>query len=328
MSDILILSEADLRAAVPLDATAVETTEAAFRALSDGGVRMPPVLSMELRDRAEIDVKTAAMPGFESFTVKMSTGFFDNPALGLPTASGLMVLFSARTGMVEAVLLDNGWLTEVRTAAAGAVAARHLARPDASRAAIFGTGAQARLQLRALTLVRPIEEAVVWGRDAEKARRVAGEMTETLNLPVAAEPDARRAAHGADIIVTTTPATSPILMAEWLSPGCHVTAMGSDQTGKTELHPDCLARADVYAADRIAQTEIMGELRAAIEAGRFLRERAVELGDVVTRRVPGRREAADITIADLTGMGVQDTAIATLARARALAQGRGMTVSG
>ena len=327
MPDILILGEADLRAAVPLDLSAIDATEAAFRALSDGGVVMPPILSMELRHRAEIDIKTAALPGLDSFAVKMSTGFFDNPAIGLPTASGLMVLISAQTGLVEALLLDNGYLTDVRTAAAGAVAARHLARKDAARAAIFGTGLQARLQLQALTLVRPLTSAVIWGRDAEKAQSMARDMSDRLSIPVTAETDRETAARSADIIVTTTPATEPILMADWLQPGQHVTAMGSDQAAKAELDPACLARADLYAADRIAQTEAQGELRAAIDAGTFAREEAVELGDIVTGKAPGRRADRDITIADLTGTGAQDTAIATLARTRALASGHGTVFS-
>ncbi len=168
---IRILTEADLRALVPLDLASVEAVEGGFRALAGGSVVMPPILSMEIADfNGEVDVKTAYVPGLDSFAIKISPGFFDNPKLGLPSTSGLMVLFSARTGQVEALLLDNGYLTDVRTAAAGAVAARWLAREDARSAAILGTGVQARMQLRALTLVRPIESATIWGRDADKAR--------------------------------------------------------------------------------------------------------------------------------------------------------------
>lgn len=324
MPDILIISEADLRRAVPLDLSAVDCTEGAFRALSEGGVEMPPIMSMEIAaNNAEIDVKTAYMPGIDSFAVKMSTGFFNNPGLGLPTASGLMVLFSVKTGLVEAVLLDNGYLTDVRTAAAGAVAARHLAREDSKRAAIFGTGLQARLQLQALSLVRPIETAVVWGRDGQKASAMADEMSKVMKIEVSAAVDRENAVKGADIIVTTTPATEPILMADWLEPGQHVTAMGSDQTKKSELDPSCLSRADLYVADRVSQTEVLGELRAALSANLVGREKAIELGDLVSGRSEGRQSADEITIADLTGTGVQDTAIATLARSRAEASGLG-----
>ena len=137
-----------------------------------------------------------------------------------------MVVFSARTGQVEAALLDNGYLTDLRTAAAGAVAARHLSRADASTAAIIGAGMQARMQLQALMLVRPIKRAVIWARDGAKARALARELSGDLGIEVSASEGAAEAVSGADIVVTTTPATSPVVMADWLRPGQHVTAMG------------------------------------------------------------------------------------------------------
>ena len=131
---------------------------------------MPPIMRLDIiENNGEIDVKTAYIPGVESLAIKISPGFFDNPSLGLPSVNGLMVLFSTRTGMVEALLLDNGYLTDIRTAAAGAVAAKYLARADSHSAAILGAGSQAELQLEALTLVRDIESATLWARDADKA---------------------------------------------------------------------------------------------------------------------------------------------------------------
>ncbi len=277
---------------------------------------MPPVLSMHLPDRnAEVDVKTAYVPGLPGFAVKISPGFFDNPARGLPSTSGLMVVLDSQTGRVRAVLLDNGYLTDVRTAAAGGVAARHLSRPDSTCAAIFGAGVQARMQLKALRLVRPITEAVIWARDPARAQALAADLAGD-GLRVHAEPDPERAAASADIIVTTTPANAPILRAEWLRPGQHVTAMGSDQPGKNELDPHCLSRADLYVADRLSQTRLMGELRAALAAGLAPDEAMIpELGQIAAGLRPGRTSARQITIADLTGTGMQDTAIATHALA-------------
>lgn len=317
MSDIKVVKEAQLRAAVPLDPAAVDCIDAAFRALAGKGVVMPPVLSMHLPDaNGEVDIKTAYLPGFSGFAVKVSPGFFDNPWRGLPSTSGLMVLFSAETGQVQAVLLDNGYLTDVRTAAAGAVAARALAREDARRAAILGAGTQARLQLQALCLVRPIERAVIWGRDADKTAQAAEDCGEALGIAVEPASDPESAVAQADVIVTTTPANEPILRADWLRPGCHVTAMGSDQPGKSELDPACLTRADLYVPDRLSQARKMGELRAAIDAGVVAEDRDfAELGAVLTGMAPGRTAADQITIADLTGTGVQDTAIATHALA-------------
>ncbi|MGR3250985.1 MAG: cyclodeaminase [Paracoccus sp. (in: a-proteobacteria)] len=309
----LILSESDLRDRVPLDLAAIDVVEAGFRRLAEGGVVMPPVMSMHLPDvNGEVDVKTAFVPGIEGFAVKISPGFFDNSALGLPSTSGMMVVLDARTGRVRAVLLDNGWLTDVRTAAAGGVAARWLSRPDAARVAILGAGLQARMQLQALRLVRPVTSAVIWARDLSRAQALADEVT---GIDIRATPDAEEAVAQADIIVTTTPATQPILQAGWLRDGQHVTAMGSDQPGKNELDPECLARADLYVADRASQTRLMGELRAAIEAGTHSGNHVPELGDIIAGKHPGRTDRDQITICDLTGTGVQDTAIATHALA-------------
>lgn len=317
MSEISVLNEARLREAVPLDLAAVDCVETAFRALSGGEVVMPPVLSMHLPTvNGEVDIKTAYLPGFAGFAVKVSPGFFDNPARGLPSTSGLMVLFSAETGQVQAVLLDNGYLTDVRTAAAGAVAARALSRAESRRALIIGAGMQARMQLQALTLVRPIEQAQIWARDPKKAELAARESSDALGISVEAVGDLQSTVPEADIIVTTTPATESVLHADWLRAGQHVTAMGSDQPGKGELDPVCLTRADLYVADRVSQTRVMGELRAAIDAGLVnLEEDFTELGDVLLGHRAGRSAADDITIADLTGTGAQDTAIATHAYA-------------
>ncbi|WP_306120105.1 MULTISPECIES: ectoine utilization protein EutC [unclassified Roseitalea] len=325
MGAVTILTEADLRKAVPLDLDAVDCVERAFVALSGGSVVMPPILSMAIEQaHGEVDVKTAYMTGLDSFAIKISPGFFDNPKLGLPSTSGLMVLFSATTGMVEALLLDNGYLTDVRTAAAGAVAARHLSRPDAATACILGAGTQGRLQLKALHLVRPLTRATIWARDAARAEAVADQMSAELGIAVTAAPDAATAVADADIIVTTTPAKTPILKAEWLRPGQHVTAMGSDQPDKNELDPACLTRADPYVPDRLSQTRELGELRLAIAAGLIDPEtHFAELGDIIAGKAPGRLSNAAITLADLTGTGVQDTAIATMARDRARMAGAG-----
>ncbi|MCG8420919.1 MAG: cyclodeaminase [Proteobacteria bacterium] len=329
MPAITILTETDLRGLVALDADVVACIENAFAALATGGVVMPPVLSMAIEDRnGEVDVKTAYVPGLDSFAIKVSPGFFDNPKIGLPSTSGLMILFSAATGQVEALLLDNGYLTDVRTAAAGAVAAKHLSRADAETALIVGAGLQARLQLGALALVRPIGRAAIWGRDPKKAGAAAAEMTELLGFPVAPAADLAAAVGAADIVVTTTPSRVPLVMADWLRPGQHLTAMGSDQETKNELDPKILARADRYVADRRSQTERFGELRSALQAGIVSPDfRFDELGAVVAGSVSGRQSPQEITVCDLTGTGVQDTAIATLARSRAMAAGVGTEVS-
>ncbi|MCJ9672573.1 MULTISPECIES: ectoine utilization protein EutC [unclassified Neorhizobium] len=325
MSRIIILTEKDLRKLVPLDGEAVACVEDAFHALATKPVAMPPILRLDIPEhRGEVDVKTAYVPGIEGFAIKISPGFFDNPKIGLPSTNGMMVLLSSRTGLVQALLLDNGYLTDVRTAAAGAVAAKHLSRPDSTVVAIFGAGMQARLQLEALMLVRPIREACIWARDLGKAKTVVAELTIRLGIPVTAEADPEIAVAGADIVVTTTPSAIPILKAEWLQPGQHVTAMGSDAEHKNEIDPAAIAKADVYVADSLKQTRWLGELHHAVKAGLISPDTEFsELGQVIAGIRPGRENAGQITLTDLTGTGIQDTAIATLAFARADAAGAG-----
>lgn len=310
-NDIRIMTEAELREVVGLDLETVDVIEQAFVALAGGEVVMPPILSMGLpAANGEVDVKTAYIPGFEGFAIKISPGFFDNPKLGLPSLNGLMILFSAQTGLVMAVFLDNGYLTDIRTAAAGAVAARHLAPEKVETAGVIGTGLQARLQMQAAHLVRPFQRALVWGRDADKARACAADLGEGLGIEAEFVSDPARLVAESQLVVTTTPAREPVLKAEWLHPGLHITAMGSDAEGKNEIDPRALVAADLYVADRVSQTEKLGELRSAIEAGLW-RGTPVELGDVIAGKGAGRKSAEAITIADLTGTGAQDTAIAS-----------------
>jgi ornithine cyclodeaminase len=238
-----------------------------------------------------------------------------------------MILFSTHTGLIEALLLDNGYLTDVRTAAAGAVAARHMAKPDARVAAILGAGVQARLQLEALTLVRPNTSPPLWARASAKSKAAARELSETLGISVVAAESAQAACSGADIIVTTTPAEQPILQASWLQPGQHVTAMGSDSEHKNEIEPAALERVK-YVADSLMQTRRLGELHHAVDADLVMPDQAFpELGQIISGQAPGREHEDDITLCDLTGTGVQDTAIATLAHARAREAGAGRSIN-
>jgi ornithine cyclodeaminase len=326
--DIRIVTEAQLREVLTLDLALIDAIEAAFAALSTGGVVMPPILSMDLPQvHGEVDVKTAWLPGVPGFAIKVSPGFFDNPKIGLPSLNGLMVLLSATTGLVEAVFLDNGYLTDLRTAAAGAVAARHLAPATVTTCGVLGTGVQARLQVQAAHLVRPFTRVLVWGRDPQKAAACAADLGRTLGIESAAVSTPTEIAARCELIVTTTPSRSPVLRLSdftvrkpepyaepyaqpYAEPyaRCHITAMGSDQEVKNEIDPEILAAARLYVCDRISQAERLGELRATRAAG--VSVNPVELGDIVSGRAPGRLEEHGITLCDLTGTGAQDTAIA------------------
>jgi ornithine cyclodeaminase len=329
--DIVIATEGDLRAAVPLDMAAVEVTERAFRALTQPGVEMPPILSMHMADAGngaggEMDVKTAYLPGFDGFALKISTGFFGNAALGLPSLSGMITVLSAQTGRVQAALLDNGYLTDLRTAAAGAVAARALAPNRVEVITILGTGLQARLQARAALMVRPGARVLVWGRNPNKAAACAADIAAATGARAEAATIPAAAVAAAQLVITTTPSRAPILIADWLTPGTHVTAMGSDAPGKQELDPACLARADLYVPDRASQCATLGELRAALEAGTVTGTDWPELGQVLEGAARGRTAPDQITLCDLTGTGAQDTAIASHALAALRINGAGYTI--
>jgi ectoine utilization protein EutC len=326
--EVLIATEKDLRKAVTLDLAAVEVVEKAFAALATGKVVMPPILSMNLPEvHGEVDVKTAWIPGFDGFAIKVSPGFFDNPKIGLPSLNGLMMLFSAKTGLAEALFLDNGYLTDIRTAAAGAVAAKYLAPGHVATAGVIGTGVQARLQMAAAHLVRPFSRVLVWGRDRDKAKACAADIARLIPVEAIAVEEAARAVHDAELVVTTTPAREPVVRAEWLKPGQHITAMGSDQEGKNEIEAKALADADLYVADRASQCELLGELQHAIRAKLWTGGVPAELGDVIAGKASGRPSPGAITICDLTGTGAQDTAIATHALKAIRAAGAGVKIA-
>lgn len=310
MADIRIVTESELRKVVSLDLDTVDVIENGFRALATGGVVMPPVLSMAIEDHhGEVDVKTAYVPGFDGFALKVSPGFFDNPRIGLPSLNGLMILLSAKTGLVQAVFLDNGYLTDIRTAAAGAVAARHLA-PEVETAGVIGTGVQARLQMQAAHLVRPFKRCLVWGRDPKKAAVCASDIALATGAEVEVTTEIAPLVSQSQLVVTTTPSTTPLIAADMLHDGLHITAMGSDQSGKSEIDPYALDAASLYVCDRVSQCEALGELRAARDMG-LMPATPTELGQIITGQMQGRTDPTEITICDLTGTGVQDTAIAT-----------------
>jgi ectoine utilization protein EutC len=322
---LTILTEAELRRCISLDTEVIDAIAQAFSALASGRVVMPPILHMALAEaNGEVDVKTAYVAGLPSFAIKVSPGFFDNPKQGLPSLSGMMMLLSATTGRLEALHLDNGYLTELRTAAAGAVAARHLARSDAGIAGVLGAGRQAQVQIEALKLVRPIERVLLWARDPAKAEFAADQMAERLGLDVLPVASAERLVLEADVVVTATPARTPLVVPDWLHPGLHITAMGSDAAGKNELHPDVLRRADRLVCDSRSQCARLGELQHALAGGAELE--ATELGEITSGRQPGRQSGDQITVCDLTGTGVQDTAVAVLAYRKATAVGLGTPI--
>ena len=322
---MLILNESEIRACVALDLPALEAVEEGFASLARGEVIVPPPMGIEVPERqAEIHVKTAYVRGLPGFAVKIASGFGINTSRGLPTSSGLMVLFSAETGFPLALLQDNGYLTDVRTALAGAIAAKHLARKTVSVIGIVGTGDQARHQLRALRLVRDVRRVVVYGRRREAAAAYAQEMSEELQVPVDMAAAVADLVAASDLVVTTTGSRAALIRAGDVRAALHITAMGSDGPGKQELDPQILGRADKVVCDLRSQCARLGELQHALRAGILGEDGAVsELGDLVAGLKPGRTGDGELTVCDLTGLGIQDTSIAVFAFERAKAAGLG-----
>lgn len=325
---VKILNEAEIRSCVGMNAEALEIVSEGFAKLALEQVTVPPIMRIDVHDNnGEVDIKTAYIHGLENFAIKIASGFLDNRALGLPTGSGMMVLISAKTGRPEAVLLDNGYLTDVRTGIAGAIAAKHLASKNIRTAGVIGSGMQARYQMRGIKLVRQFREVLVFGIQKEQVGQYVQEMTQELGVPVKAAESAEQVVRESDMVVTTTPSRDPFLKAEWLHPGLHITCMGSDAEHKQELYPEVFAKADLIACDRVSQVFRLGELHHALEAGVVTdRTSVIELGEIITGKVSGRTDDQQITICDLTGVGVQDTQIARLAFKKAAKLGLGLEI--
>ncbi len=286
---MLILSESEIRGLVDAR-TARAAIEGAFRALHRGEATLASVISLPFRRPEGVaHIKAGHLHDDGVWTVKVSTDF-DPGDGGAMRHSGLMLVISAIDGTLVGVLGDNGFLTELRTGAAGAVAADLLARRD---------------------VVRSIDCVRVASRSPERARAFVEEIV-SLGLSGSLCDSVQEAVRGAGIVITTTPSTAPLLEAAWLDAGTHVTAVGSDDPGKQELSPDVLARAGVVAVDDRRQAASFGELHHAIEAGMRTEEDVVTLGELLEGVAPGRVGDEEITVADLTGVGVQDAAIAAL----------------
>lgn len=308
--------EETIRRYVALDRTVIQKVEEGFTQLDQGNAVMPPIMSIDIpENNGEVDIKSAYIKGLDTFAIKLSSGFFNNKALGLPSLSGLMILMSAVTGLPEAMLMDNGYLTDIRTAAAGAIAANYLAKPHVDTVGVIGTGLQARLQMEALRLVRPYKKLLVYGRRKEAAAAYSAEMSAKLGIAVESVPTPEQLVKQAEVVVTTTPAKAPIIKSEWLHKGLHITAMGADTDVKQEVDETIFRYSDLIVCDVIKQCKQCGELHHALEHGvlNLNDPRIIELGALTSGSAPGRENDDQVTFCDLTGTGVQDTAIARYA---------------
>lgn len=308
-----LVTEQELREVVHEDG-ALRAVEDAFRALAEDRVEQPPPMSFEFPETSgEVHVKGAAIRGAPIFAVKIASGFYRNPERNLPVSSGLVLVLDQTTGFPDALFQDNAYLTEMRTAAAGALATRLLAREPIKKMAVLGSGAQARYQLRAIRRVRDIENVVAWSPTQANRELYCREMETELGLRCTPADTAEDAVADAALVLTVTTARAPIVHADTVSKGATVIAVGSDGPDKQELDAQLLRRADKVVVDRLSQCVRLGEVHHAIEAG-LMGEKDVyaELGDVLIGNKPGR-EGDELIVCDLTGVGVQDAAIAELA---------------
>jgi len=296
----------------------IQEIEAGFVLYSEDKVVVPPVGFLHFdQPPGDVHIKYGYVTGDDFYVLKMASGFYNNAELGLSVADGLILVFSQQTGHLELILLDECWLTDMRTAAAGAVAAKHLAADSIQHIGIVGTGVQARLQLELLKDVVDCQSCLIWGRDANKAQGMiddlqAREAIQAWGLDLKAATEIDELVSECKLIVTTTSAREPLIRADQVQKGTHITAMGSDDHGKQELEAEVLAKADRVVADSVSQCVDHGECFHAVK-DKMIEEGAIlELGNVIKNPELGRTGEDQITVADLTGVAIQDIQIAKM----------------
>jgi len=291
------------------DIDPLQVIEEGFVAYSQGKVIVPPVGELIFKDPpGDVHIKYGYIVDDEYYVIKVASGFYENRKFNLPTNAGLMLMFKQKTGELACILLDEGHLTNVRTAAAGAVVAKYLAPKNVQCIGIFGAGTQGRMQLEYLKSIVNCKEVIVWGISQEELDGYKEDM-EPLGFSLQTTLDAKHIASSCNLIVTATPSTSPLLSAEQIRKGTHITAMGADTPEKNELDSRILQKADIVIADSISQCLVRGEIHQALKAGVIREENLVELGKVIAKKELQRSSDDQITVADLTGVAVQDIQI-------------------
>lgn len=288
----------------------IPAIEEGFAAYSEGKAIIPPVGELLFKSPpGDVHIKYGYITGDDYYVVKIASGFYENPKLNLPSSNGMMLLFSQKTGEPQAVLLDEGYLTDLRTAAAGAIAAKYLAPKSINRIGIIGTGIQARLQLEYLQRVTSCKNVIAHGRDQHKLLSFQTDM-EKMGFKVHITLQVEDIPSKCNLIVTTTPSTAPILFANHIKKGTHITAVGADTPHKQELDENIFKKADVIVADSISQCMERGDISHAIKDKLISSNDIIELGNVISGASKGRINDDQITVTDLTGLAVQDIAIA------------------
>jgi ornithine cyclodeaminase len=295
------------RALEGLDVTGA--IEEGFIAYSAGKTVVPPVGELVFEDPpGDVHIKYGYIKNDDYFVIKVASGFYGEIQLDLPPYDGLMLVFSQKTARLECILLDECHLTNVRTAAAGAVVAKYLAPKKVERIGVFGAGVQGKMQVEALLPIVDCRDVVVWGTSEEELEAYREAMS-GHGLAIQTTLTSDEIADTCNLIVTATPSHTPLLRAEQIREGTHITAMGSDTHDKNELEPAILGKADLVVADSIEQCLVRGEIYHALTAGVLEHGEALELGNVIGDPALQRTDDSQITVADLTGVAVQDIQI-------------------
>lgn len=288
----------------------IPVIENGFKLYSQGKVVVPPVGHLNFENPpGGVHIKYGYIKDDDYYVIKIASGFYDNPKIGLSSSNGTMLVFSQKTGELLGILLDEGYLTNIRTAVAGAIVAKYLATKHVRKIGIVGTGIQAHLQLELLQYITDCKDAIVYGRNEVTLEKYKQDM-DAKGFHVVTTQKVDELASQCNLIVTTTPSTQPILLASQIKEGTHITAMGADSEGKQELESKIIQKADIVVADSIEQCTDHGELAHAIDEKLIDKSKIVELGKVIEDSRLQRQNDKQITVADLTGVAIQDIEIA------------------
>lgn len=288
----------------------ISVIEKGFEAYSKGEVVLPPIGELIFENPpGDVHIKYGYIRNDDYYVIKVASGFYDNPKLNLPSSNGLMLIFSQKTGGVCGILLDEGHLTDLRTAAAGAIAAKYLAPRVVNRIGIIGTGTQAKLQLRYLKNIFSCKDVIVYGKNDHHLSQFNIEM-EHNGFQIKTTKNIEEVTSSCNLLITTTPSTSPLLFADQIKKGSHITAVGTDSPQKQELDAEIFKNADIIVADSKKQCIERGDIAHAINKKLIAEEQLIELGNIISGKNKGRTNEQQITIADLTGLAVQDIQIA------------------
>jgi ornithine cyclodeaminase len=298
----------------------IKVVEEGFKAFNSGKAVIPFPLGLEIKEnRGEVHIKPGYLKGSDKYCIKIASGFYDNPKIGLPSSGGMILLFDARTGAPRSLLVDRGFITDMRTAGAGALATRCLAKKSVEAVAVIGTGLQARLQIEALSKVRDFRVLKVWGRTLANVERYVEDMRQKLKAEILPVGSAEEAVRNSEVVVTATTSTSPLVKKEWVDKGMHITAMGADSPEKQELETGVLGLADKIVVDSVKQCVKLGEVHHAVDDGTIsVEDIHAELGEILLGLKSGRSSEVEITVCDLTGIAVQDVVTSQLVYERAL----------